>query len=84
MSGQPDIKSRIAENIARALDDSELSIAEIARRMGKKTNEKTIRRWRDGEATPGPDTLARFGSVVGRPDHTWFYLPHDGEKAVPA
>jgi ribosome-binding protein aMBF1 (putative translation factor) len=76
----PDIKSRVAGNIAAAIEDSGLSIMEIARRMGGTTSDKTIRRWRDGETSPDQLLFARFATIVGVDDLTWFYLPHENEQ----
>ena len=78
----PDMRSRVAGNIALAIQDSGLSVAEIARRMGGRTSDRTLRRWRTGTTSPSNEALALFGSVVGITDPTWFYLPH--EEAMPA
>jgi len=54
-----DMKSRIAFNIDAAMRAKEMTSAELARQLG--LNEKTIRRWRNGEVTPGLERLAQLG-----------------------
>lgn len=75
-----DISRRIAANICAALDDKGISAAELARRF--EWNEKTVRRWRNGEVTPSTDTLSMVAGEVGV-DVSWFYLDHT-EKAAAA
>lgn len=74
------MKRRVAANIAAALTDSGLTVAEVARRTGN--HERAIRRWRDGDVSPSQKNLARLASVVGVQDVTWFYLPHEDEQVA--
>ena len=77
-----DIRRRVAGNIGRAIAASQLSVAEVSRRMPGITSEKTIRRWRNGETRPSEENLAALADVVGVSDLTWFYLPHEEEIAA--
>lgn len=77
------MKSRLASNIAAAIEASGLSIVEVSRRMNG--HERAVRRWRDGDVSPSQENLARLATVLDVPDVTWFYLPHDDEpQEVPA
>jgi ribosome-binding protein aMBF1 (putative translation factor) len=76
---QPDMQRRIAANIRQAIEDSGLSAAELARRLGY--NEKTLHRWQSGQALPEVDNLAQLAAELGV-DQTWFYMPHSKQKAA--
>lgn len=64
-------KARVARNIDASIEESGFSGAEVARRLG--LNEKTVRRWRSGEATPNIERLAELAAVVGSKDVVAFY-----------
>lgn len=74
------MKSRMAVNIAAAIERSGLSAAEVARQAG--SHERAVRRWRNGEVTPSQKNLARLATVLGVSDVTWFYLPHEDEPVA--
>lgn len=75
-----DMKSRIAANIDRAMTNAGVSNADLARHMGKDPGE--IRRWRKGSVTPGEDNLAAIAIAAGVEDLSWFYLPHEPDRAA--
>lgn len=74
-----DMRSRLRANIRRAIEESDLTLAEIARRIPK-GHESAIRRWRDGKVTPNGDSLVLLAIALDL-EVAWFYADHD---AVPA
>jgi ribosome-binding protein aMBF1 (putative translation factor) len=79
MSRQPtDIKRRVAVNIQRAMAEREITSAELARRLGD--HERQVRRWRNGEVSPRPESFARLAMELDR-EPSWFYMDHE-EKAA--
>jgi transcriptional regulator with XRE-family HTH domain len=74
-----DMKSRIATNLDAAMVASEMTSAELARRLG--LNEKTIRRWRGGEVMPDSEKLAEAAAELGA-DLTSFYMPPSASRAA--
>jgi ribosome-binding protein aMBF1 (putative translation factor) len=78
MPGQvTNIKKRVAANIAAAMDDQDVGPSEVARRIGG--HERAVRRWRDGEVTPGQDSLARLAIALEIEDAAWFYVNEPAE-----
>jgi transcriptional regulator with XRE-family HTH domain len=77
---EPDTRELIGRNIAAAMDEAEITSAELARRLA--THERGVRRWRNGEVAPTLDNLARLAREFGK-DIAWFYTEHD-EKPVAA
>jgi transcriptional regulator with XRE-family HTH domain len=76
-----DIKNRIAANLDAAMDAAELTSAELARRLG--LNEKTVRRWRDGDVMPGTEKLAEAAAELDVEFDSFFLPPLDsGSKAA--
>lgn len=80
MTGQASghLKSLIAENIDHAIEESPYSGAEIARRL--EAGEKSIRRWRSGEVTPGQTNMQRLALLLSV-DVAWFYTDHERKAA---
>lgn len=76
---ETDIKTRVARNIDAAITASGLSGAELARRLG--LNEKTVRRWRSGDATPDIERLAEVAAQVGSEDVLDFYREPERDAA---
>lgn len=80
MPGQePDIKRRISANIALAIEQEGITVAEVARRI--EGHERAVRRWRNGEGAPDVESLAKLAMVLGR-DLNWFYTDHDEEPVA--
>lgn len=77
---ETDIRTRVARNIDAAIDASGISAAELARRLG--LNEKTVRRWRSGEVTPGLERLAEVAAALDSEDILDFYA--EGKETVGA
>lgn len=73
------IKVRVARNIDAAITEAGVSGAELARRLG--LNEKTVRRWRTGDATPDIERLAELAAELGREDVMDFYREPTKEGA---
>lgn len=73
-----DMKRRIAGHLAAAMDEQEVSSAELARRLG--LNEKTIRRWRGAEVMPDTERLAQAADALGL-ELGSLYLPLDRAAA---
>lgn len=75
-----DMKSRIATNLNAAMANAEMTSAELARRLG--LNEKTVRRWRDGEFMPGTEKLAEAAAELGVAFDSFFLPPLDTKAAA--
>lgn len=74
MPGQDtDIKRLVATNIALAIEQEAITVAEVARRIGG--HERGVRRWRNGEGAPDIESLGRLAAVLNR-DINWFYTDH--------
>ncbi len=82
MPGQvkPTMKQRIAQNIALAMREQGIGPGELSQITGQ--HERAIRRWRNGEVTPGEDNLALLAVGLKRESVDWFYLEHDTEAAA--
>jgi transcriptional regulator with XRE-family HTH domain len=59
--------------------EQDLTAAELARRM--EDHERQIRRWRNGEVSLRPDSLARLAVELDR-EPSWFYVDHEAEVAA--
>lgn len=74
---KPDMKSRLARNIRDAMAETNMTSAELARRLGD--HERQVRRWRNGETVPGFSNITKLSVELNR-EPGWFYLDH--EKAA--
>ena len=76
---EPDMKSRLAENIRAAMEDEGVTTAELARRL--EDHERQVRRWRNGETVPSFDNVTKLAFELGR-EPGWFYLDHEERTAA--
>ena len=76
-----DIRRRVARNIARAIEEQDLTVAEVARRIGG--HERAVRRWRNGDGAPNVESLAHLALALDR-DINWFYADHEQAAEVSA
>lgn len=67
---RPPARADYAANLRAALKGRGLSCAEAARQLG--TNERVVRRWRNGETEPRPEARHELASLLSL-DVAWFY-----------
>jgi hypothetical protein len=77
---KPTIKQRIAQNIALAMREQGVGPGGLSQITGQ--HERAIRRWRNGEVTPGEDNLVLLAVGLKRESVDWFYVDHDAQAAA--
>lgn len=81
MTGRADghLRGIVGDNIRKAMEEKDISAAELARRMG--AHEKAVRRWRNGEMVPSFDkNMPLLAETLGY-EQSWFFTDHN-EKAA--
>lgn len=71
------LRDSFAANLKAALRGRRLSCAEVARRLD--TNERVVRRWRNGETHPRTETVTELAYLLGLPEG-WFYVARDDRE----
>lgn len=59
------MKTEIAKRVHQAIDESGLSMSEIARRMG--ISPQSVRAWNIGKALPSLDRMSDLAQITGKP-----------------